>query len=113
MNFSDVTEGAYYAGAVRWAASLGIVTGARHDTVLPGKEFQRLCQEGPVVIYSRDQFRSAIDGEGEHHIIRRSLGSLQNKFIVPLKTDGQIPRSVLLQRPGAGDGKEKESRHHI
>lgn len=27
MNFSDVTEGAYYAGAVRWAASLGIVTG--------------------------------------------------------------------------------------
>ena len=32
MNFSDVTEGAYYAGAVRWAASLGIVTGLDKTT---------------------------------------------------------------------------------
>ena len=32
MNFSDVTEGAYYAEAVRWAASLGIVTGFSKNT---------------------------------------------------------------------------------
>ena len=32
MNFSDVKEGAYYAEAVRWAASLGIVTGVNQTT---------------------------------------------------------------------------------
>ena len=32
MNFSDVKEGAYYAEAVRWAASLGIVTGLNQTT---------------------------------------------------------------------------------
>ena len=32
MNFSDVKEGAYYAEAVRWAASLGIVTGLNQNT---------------------------------------------------------------------------------
>ena len=32
MNFSDVTEGAYYAEAVRWATSLGIVTGLDKTT---------------------------------------------------------------------------------
>ena len=32
MNFSDVKESSYYAEAVRWAASLGIVTGLSKDT---------------------------------------------------------------------------------
>lgn len=32
MNFSDVKEDAYYAEAVRWAASLGIVTGLDQTT---------------------------------------------------------------------------------
>ena len=32
MNFSDATEGAYYAEAVRWAASLDIVTGLDSNT---------------------------------------------------------------------------------
>ena len=32
MNFSDVKEDAYYAEAVRWAASLGIVTGLSKTT---------------------------------------------------------------------------------
>ena len=32
MNFSDVKESSYYAEAVRWAASLGIVTGFSQDT---------------------------------------------------------------------------------
>lgn len=32
MNFSDVKEDAYYAEAVRWAASLGIVTGLSKNT---------------------------------------------------------------------------------
>ena len=32
MNFSDIKEGAYYAEAVRWAASLGIVTGLSKNT---------------------------------------------------------------------------------
>ena len=32
MNFSDVVESAYYAEAVRWAASLGIVTGFSKNT---------------------------------------------------------------------------------
>lgn len=32
MNFSDVKESSYYTEAVRWAASLGIVTGLSKDT---------------------------------------------------------------------------------
>ena len=32
MNFSDVKESSYYAEAVRWAASLGIVTGFSQNT---------------------------------------------------------------------------------
>ena len=32
MNFSDVKESSYYAEAVRWAASLGIVTGLSKNT---------------------------------------------------------------------------------
>ena len=32
MNFSDVKESSYYAEAVRWAASLGIVTGLSQNT---------------------------------------------------------------------------------
>ena len=32
MNFSDVKESSYYAEAVRWAASLGIVTGLNQNT---------------------------------------------------------------------------------
>ena len=32
MNVSDVKEDAYYAEAVRWAASLGIVTGLSKNT---------------------------------------------------------------------------------
>ena len=32
INFSDVKEGAYYAEAVRWAASLGIVAGLDQNT---------------------------------------------------------------------------------
>ena len=35
MNFSDVKEDAYYAEAVRWAASLGIVTGLSKTTFGP------------------------------------------------------------------------------
>ena len=41
MNFSDVKEDAYYAEAVRWAASLGIATGLSKNTFGPANAVTR------------------------------------------------------------------------
>ena len=41
MNMSDVPEGSYYAGAVRWALSEGITTGTTENTFSPDSECTR------------------------------------------------------------------------
>ena len=59
--FSDVADGAWYAGAVRWAADSGIVAGYDDGTFRPEKT---LTREQMAVMLARYYARSGVTMQG-------------------------------------------------
>lgn len=55
MSFEDVSEGAWYANAVRWCASLGIVSGYSDEIFAPDKPITR--QEMVTILWRYARFK--------------------------------------------------------